>query len=210
MHSPREYFHTYLQCLDPDRSGLSESFQQRLTHVLSRYGVEGLDRTPELEDAVFRIFLAQQRASADVAVVTTLLRQWVNEAPPAEADRVTVGLALEHLVAATQVRFPAVADLARGVVFAWFTQPLRRRTRAKVYTAVRKHLRHLDQHPDAPDRAERISAMVAIAEPLVRLVGQRIGREGADPVPLLEVLTRRYYGNRALSDIRVSKVAGCT
>ena len=210
VHSPREYFHTYLQSLDSDRSGLSESFQQRLTHVLSRYGVEGLDRTPELEDAVFRIFLAQQRASADVAVVTTLLRQWVNEAPPAEADRVTVGLALEHLVAATQVRFPAVADLARGVVFGWFAQPLLRRTRAKVYTAVRKHLRHLDQHPDAPDRAERISAMVASAEPLVRLVGQRIGREGADPVPLLEVLTRRYYGNRALSDIRVSKVADCT
>ncbi|WP_440088719.1 ATP-binding protein [Streptosporangium sp. LJ11] len=210
VHSPREYFHTYLQYLDPDRAGLSESFRQRLAHVLSRYGVEGLERTPELEDAVFRIFLAQRRASTDVAVVTTLLRQWVKESPPAEADRVTVGLALEHLVAATQVRFPAVADLARGVVFAWFAQPLLRRTRAKVYTAVRKHLRHLDRHPDAPDRAERISAMVASAEPLVRLVGQRIGREGADPVPLLEVLSRRYYGNRALGDIRVSKMAGCT
>ncbi|MGV9779627.1 biotin/lipoyl-containing protein, partial [Streptosporangium sp. NPDC003464] len=210
VHSPREYFHTYLRYLDSDRSGLSDSFQQRLTQVLSRYGVEGLDRTPELEDAVFRIFLAQQRAAADVAVVTALLRQWVNEAPPAEADRVTVGLALEHLVAATQVRFPAVADLARGVVFAWFAQPLLRRTRAKVYTAVRKHLRHLDHHPDAPDRAERISAMVASPEPLVRLVGRRIGREGTDPVPLLEVLSRRYYGNRALSDIRVSKAVGCT
>jgi acetyl/propionyl-CoA carboxylase alpha subunit/acetyl-CoA carboxylase carboxyltransferase component len=210
VHSPREYFHTYLQSLDPDRSGLSESFQQRLTHVLSRYGVEGLDRTPGLEEAVFRIFLAQQRASTDVAVVTTLLRQWVNEAPPAEADRVTVGRALEHLIAATQVRFPAVADLARGVVFAWFAQPLLRRTRATVYTAVRKHLRYLDQHPDAPDRAERISAMVASAEPLVRLVGQRIGRAGADPVPLLEVLTRRYYGSRSLGDVRVSTVAGRT
>jgi acetyl/propionyl-CoA carboxylase alpha subunit/acetyl-CoA carboxylase carboxyltransferase component len=210
VHSPREYFHTYLQSLDPDRSGLTDNFQQRLTHVLSRYGVEGLDRTPELEDAVFRIFLAQQRASADVAVVTTLLRQWVDEAPPAEPDRVTVGRALEHLIAATQVRFPAVADLARGVVFAWFAQPLLRRTRAKVYTTVRKHLRYLDQHPDAPDRAERISAMVASAEPLVRLVGQRIGRAGADPVPLLEVLTRRYYGNRALGDIRVAAVPGGT
>ena len=45
----------------------------------------------------------------------------------------------------------------------WFAQPMLRRTRAKVYAAVRKHLRHLDQHPDAPDRAERISAMVASA-----------------------------------------------
>jgi acetyl/propionyl-CoA carboxylase alpha subunit/acetyl-CoA carboxylase carboxyltransferase component len=210
VHSPREYFHTYLQSLDADRAGLSESFRQRLTHVLSHYGVEGLDRTPELEDAVFRIFLAQQRSSSDVAVVTTLLRQWLTEGPPPEADRITVGLALEHLVAATQVRFPAVADLARGVVFGWFAQPLLRRTRAKVYSGVRKHLRHLDVHPDAEDRAERISAMVASAEPLVRLVGQRFGRAGANPVALLEVLTRRYYGNRALSDVRTTEVAGCT
>ncbi|MFI6320902.1 carboxyl transferase domain-containing protein [Nonomuraea sp. NPDC050556] len=210
VRSPREYFHTYLQFLDPERAGLPESFQQRLKHVLSRYGVESLDRTAELEDAVFRIFLAQQRASSDVTVVSTLLRQWVKEAPPAEADRVTVGLALEHLVSATQVRFPAVADLARGVVFAWFAQPLLRRTRANVYATVRKHLRHLDQHPDAPDRAERISAMVASPEPLVRLVGQRVGLEGADPAPLLEVLSRRYYGNRALGDIRVIRSEGST
>ncbi|WP_106190100.1 carboxyl transferase domain-containing protein [Umezawaea tangerina] len=210
VHSPREYFHTYLQSLDADRAGLSDGFRQRLTQVLAHYGVDGLERTPELEDAVFRIFLAQQRSSSDVGVITTLLRQWLTEGPPPESDRVTVGLALEHLVAATQVRFPAVSDLSRGVVFGWFAQPLLRRTRAKVYTAVRKHLRHLDVHPDAADRAERISAMVASAEPLVRLVGQRIGRDGADPVPLLEVLTRRYYGNRALSDIRVATVGGCT
>ncbi|HWO61834.1 MAG TPA: carboxyl transferase domain-containing protein [Umezawaea sp.] len=210
VHSPREYFHTYLQSLDADRAGLSENFRQRLTHVLSHYGVDGLDRTPELEDAVFRIFLAQQRSSSDVAVMTTLLRQWLSEGPPPEADRITVGLALEHLVAATQVRFPAVADLARGVVFGWFAQPLLRRTRAKVYAGVRKHLRHLDVNPNAEDRAERISAMVASAEPLVRLVGQRIGRDGADPKALLEVLTRRYYTNRALSDVRSVEVDGCT
>ncbi len=95
------------------------------------------------------------------------------------------------------MRFPAVSDLARGVVFRWFAQPLLRRNRAKVYAAVRDELRYLDQHPDAPDRAERIQAMVASSEPLVRLIGQRIGRPGRDHAPLLEVLTRRYYGNRA-------------
>ena len=210
VRSAREYFHTYLQSLDVERAGLPETFQGRLRRVLRHYGVAGLERTPELEEAVFRIFLAQQRASADVAIVSALLRQWLTEAPPAGPLHDEAGLSLEHLVAATQVRYPSVSDLARGVVFRWFAQPLLRRARAEVYAAVRQNLRHLDQNPDSPDRAERIAAMVAVSEPLVRLLGQRIGRPGTDPAPLLEVLTRRYYGNKGLSDVRSRDVAGCT
>ncbi len=101
-----------------------------------------------------------------------------------------------------------MSDLARGVVFRWFAQPLLRRNRARVYAAVREELRYLDRHPDAPDRAERIQAMVASSEPLVRLIGQRI-RRGADNAPLLEVLTRRYYGNHQLADVTARDVAGC-
>jgi acetyl-CoA carboxylase carboxyltransferase component len=123
--------------------------------------------------------------------------------------REQAGLTLEHLVEATQVRFPAVSDLARGVVFRWFAQPLLRRNRAKVYAAVRDDLRYLDRNPDAPDRAERIQAMVASAEPLVRLIGQRIGKPGRDHAPLLEVLTRRYYGNRGLTSVTAHDVGGC-
>ncbi|GAA4524909.1 ATP-binding protein [Amycolatopsis samaneae] len=209
VHSPREYFHTYLQSLDVERAGLPEQFQARLRQVLGQYGVTELERTPELEEAVFRIFLAQQRASSDVAVVSALLRQWITEAPPVDSMREPTGLALERLVAATQVRFPAVSDLARGVVYRWFAQPLLRRSRAQVYAGIRKNLRYLDRYPETPDRAERIAAMVSSAEPLVRLLGQRIARPGAGTAPLLEVVTRRYYGNRALEDIRARVLAGC-
>ncbi len=210
VHSPREYFHTYLQSLDAERAGLPEAFQHRLSQVFRHYGVTGLERTPELEDAVFRIFLAQRRGASDAAVVTALLRQWLTEPPPGEPLRERAGLTLEHLIAATQLRFPAVADLARSVVFRWFAQPLLRRNRAQVYAAVRKHLGYLDAHPDAPDRGYRIAAMVASSEPLVRLLGQRIGRPGAGLAPMLEVLTRRYYGSQALHGLRAREVAGCT
>ncbi|MEV4639945.1 biotin carboxylase N-terminal domain-containing protein [Actinoplanes sp. NPDC049548] len=209
VHSPREYFHSYLQSLDVERAGVTEGFQARLRTVLGHYGVTTLDRTPELEAAVFRIFLAQQRMSADVAVVSELLRHWLAGPQPLEELSERAGLTLEHLIEATQVRFPAVSDLARGVVFRWFAQPLLRRNRAKVYAEVRDALRHLDRNPDAPDRAERIQSMVASSEPLVRLVAQRIGRPGRDHAPLLEVLTRRYYGNRGLSDVAVHETAGC-
>ncbi|MGP4025884.1 ATP-binding protein [Actinomadura sp. 3N407] len=210
VHSAREHFHTYLQSLDVERAGLPEAFQAKLAKALGHYGVTDLDRSPGLEAAVFRIFLAQQRASADAAVITTLLRAWLREPPPDESLREPAGLALERLVAATQVRFPVVYDLACGVVFAWFAQPLLRRNRARVYADVRRHLRHLDAHPDAPDRAERIAEMVRSTEPLVRLLGQRLIRGDRDNAVMLEVLTRRYYGNKGLTGVRTSQVAGCT
>ncbi|MEW2380289.1 carboxyl transferase domain-containing protein [Micromonospora sp. NPDC047812] len=208
--SAREYFHTYLQYLDVDRAGLPEAFQAKLAKALAHYGVTELERSPALEAAVFRIFLALQRASADATVVATLLRAWLREPPPDESLREPAGLALERLVAATQVRFPVVCDLARGVVFAWFAQPLLRRNRARVYADVRRHLRHLDAHPDASDRAERIAEMVRSTEPLVRLLGQRLVRDDLDNAVMLEVLTRRYYGNKDLTGVRTSEVEGCT
>ncbi|GGT08435.1 carboxyl transferase domain-containing protein [Nonomuraea spiralis] len=209
VHSPREYFHSYLQSLDVERAGLPEAFQAKLTRMLRHYGVDDLDRTPELEAALFRIFLAQQQMTTGVSVTSELLRAWLAGSSPRESLGERAGLALEHLVEATQVRFPVVSDLARGVVFRWFAQPLLRRNRAKVYAAVRDELRHLDRDPDAPDRAERIQAMVASSEPLVRLLGQRIGRPERDLAPLLEVLTRRYYGNRGLSQVTTRDGAGC-
>ncbi|MFD0802631.1 carboxyl transferase domain-containing protein, partial [Streptomonospora algeriensis] len=127
-----------------------------------------------------------------------------------EELREPAGRVLERLVSATQVRFPALADLARGVVFAWFGQPLLRRNRARVYANVRKHLRHLDTHPDAPDRADRIAEMVRSTEPLVRLLGRRLARDNRDNTVMLEVLTRRYYGNKGLAEVRTRTAADCT
>ncbi|WP_062995446.1 ATP-binding protein [Nocardia mikamii] len=210
VHSAREYFHTYLQSLDVERAGLPESYRAKLSKALAHYGVTDLERTPELEAAVFRIFLAQQRPSDTVTVVTTLLREWLGEPVPDRVLREPVGLALERLVAATQVRFPVIADITRGVVYAWYGQPLLRRNRARVYTTVRKHMSHLDAHPDAADRADRIAEMVRSTEPLVRLLAQRLVRGNPDNTVMLEVLTRRYYGNKGLTDVRTQNVDGCT
>jgi acetyl/propionyl-CoA carboxylase alpha subunit/acetyl-CoA carboxylase carboxyltransferase component len=209
VHSPREYFHSYLRSLDVERAGVPSAFQLKLERVFRYYGVAGLDRTPELEAAVFRIFLAQERMTATESantggIVAELLRQWLADAPPAEPLRERAGLALEHLIEATQLRFPAVSDLARGVVFRWFAQPLLRRNRAQVYFGIREQLRYLARHPGAADRAGRIAAIMTSSEPLIRLFGKRIARD-ADNTPLLEVLTRRYYG---MSSVTAVSAAG--
>ena len=208
LHSPREHFHSYLQSLDDERAGLPRTFRSRLVRVLSHYGVDGLDRTPVLEEAVFRIFLTQQRPGPGVTVITALLRQWLTEPAPPDSLRQIVVQTLEHLIRATQLRFPAVGDLARSLVFRWFARPLLRSTRDKVYTRVRRHLRYLDKHPDAANRDERIADIVASPEPIVRLLGQRIGRPGIGAGPLLEAVSRRYYAEHGLSAVRCEPIEG--
>ncbi len=210
LHSARENFHTYLQSLDVERDGLPAAFHAQLGRALGHYGVTDLERTPELEAAVFRIFLALQNPADSVTVITTLLREWLPEPTPRDEIGDAVSTALDRLVAATQVRFPAVADLARGVVYSWYGQPLLRRNRARVVNNVRDQLRYLDANPDAPDRAERVAEMVRSTEPLVRLLGQRMLLGKADNTVMLEVLTRRYYGNKGLTDLRIQTAGGAT
>jgi acetyl/propionyl-CoA carboxylase alpha subunit/acetyl-CoA carboxylase carboxyltransferase component len=131
--SNRECFHAYLQGLDPGRDRLPQPFLAALARALRHYGVSGLERTAELESAVFRIFLAQRRAPAAAGLIAALLRAWLLEQPPGEARGEAAALALDRLAATARDRFPAVAGLARSVLFAWFGQPLPRRGLARVY-----------------------------------------------------------------------------
>ncbi|MDN5853561.1 MAG: ATP-grasp domain-containing protein, partial [Actinomycetia bacterium] len=151
VHSPREHFHTYLQSLDPERDALPEDFCAKLGRVLEHYGVPELDRTPELEQAVFRIFLAQQRSAPDVALITALLQRWITEPSPEAPLDGTVRDVLDRLVTATQLRFPVVGDLARSVRFRWFDQPLVDAERHSVLGGVRDELVTIAGMPAGPE-----------------------------------------------------------
>ncbi|WP_026303822.1 ATP-binding protein [Jongsikchunia kroppenstedtii] len=210
VHSARENLHTYLQSLDVERDGLPESFHAQLGKALAHYGITELDRTPELEAAVFRIFLSLQNADQSRAVIIALLRELLRgPTPPAEL-REPVGPAVEHLAAAAQLRFPAIADLSRGLLYSWFGQQLVHENRSRVYLDVGEHLKYLDAHPDAADRDEHVAQVVGSTEPLVRLLGQRMVDGVADNTAMLEVLTRRYYGNKGLTGVRTAQAAGTT
>jgi acetyl/propionyl-CoA carboxylase alpha subunit/acetyl-CoA carboxylase carboxyltransferase component len=202
VHSPKEHFHTYLQSLDVERHGLSEQFRDRLAAVLASYGVTDLERTPELEAAVFRIFLAQRRAGADVQLVAGLLKRWIAEPPPEESAAGRVRRLLDRLVQATQLRFPVIGDLARSVRFRWFDQPLVDQERASVLARARDEVAALAED-DAPDRAERIEALAAIPERIVRFLAERLGNGVPEREPMLEVLVRRHYRDFDLHDLRV-------
>ncbi|MEV8376168.1 carboxyl transferase domain-containing protein [Kribbella sp. NPDC056861] len=208
VHSPKEHFHTYLQTLDTERAGLPAEFCERLTRVLSRYGVTDLDRTEELTDAVFRIFLAQQRTSPDVLLVTALLQQWLVEPLPEAPLDAEANALLDHLVLATQLRFPVIGDLARSVRFRWFDQPLVDAARAEVLSVVGDELATLALDPNAADYAARIEALATIPEQIVRFLAERLANGVNGNEPMLEVLVRRHYLEHELHNLSNASVNG--
>ncbi len=208
VRNPREHFRSYLHSLDVEREGLPEMFRLRLARALARYGVNDLERGPELEEAVYRIFLAHQRAPSQLPAVMALLDQRLQhaEALP-EHLREEFHETLDRLIVATQLRYPAVGDLARSVRFRVFDQPLLEQARDRVFETVREELGYLVAHQDAPDYADRIEALVASPHTIIRLLGERIGaREGHEP--MVELLTRRYYRTRPLEDVRSFNLDG--
>ncbi|MBC7278303.1 MAG: ATP-grasp domain-containing protein [Nocardioides sp.] len=206
VHSSREYFHTYLRSLDPDRGALPDHFRDKLQRVLAHYGVADLERTPELERAVFRIFLAQQHPS-DVDIAIGVLQRWLGDPPPATEDAAAVRALLERIVRATQLRFAVVGDLARSVRFGWFDQPLVDDERNAVLEGVPAEVAALTE-PDAPDRAARIDALAAVPEPLVGFLRDRLVDGLPESEPLLEVLIRRHYRDYHLHDLTVTSDGG--
>jgi acetyl/propionyl-CoA carboxylase alpha subunit/acetyl-CoA carboxylase carboxyltransferase component len=208
IHSDREHFHGYLQSLDASRAGLPLRFTDRLQRALAHYGVTGLDRTPALEDAVFRIFLAGQRVATDVQVVLAVLDRWIGEPAPEPSVAATARAQLERLVRATQRRFPAVGDVARSVRFRWFDQPQVDAEREQVLAGVADEVADLAAHPDAPDYAERISTLSAIPERLVLTLATRLASGVQPHEPLLEILLRKHYGDHHLAEVRTLSVDG--
>ena len=202
VHSSREHFHTYLQSLDVERGGLPGHFSERLARVLRHYGVLDLERTPQLEEAVFRIFLAQQRSAPEVTIATALLGCWIAEPAPTGDLATRSRQLLERLGRATQLRFPVIGDLARSVRFRWFDQPQVDAERTDVLAGVRDELTTLAADGGLTDRTERIEALALIPEQIVRFLAERMADGLPEREPMLEVLARRHYREYDLHDLR--------
>ncbi|MET8871876.1 biotin carboxylase N-terminal domain-containing protein [Nocardia sp. NPDC004604] len=210
--SPREQLHIYLQSLDTERGAIPAEFRSGLGRALAHYGVAELDRTPELEAAVFRIFLGTNRIAAGVRVVTELLKLWIGADPPPVAHHPHTREILERVIRMSRSRFPAVADLARSVAFAWFMRPATDAARTAMLTGVSEELAALAAAPDSPERSRRIAALVEIPEPLYEFLAERLlaGPDGrfAPREPMLEVLGRWHYGEQHLHTLRAFDIAG--
>ena len=206
VHSPREHFHSYLHSLDVEREHLPDGFRQRLSRALAHYNLTDLERSPALEEAVFRIFLAQRTASD--LVVIPLLQHWMAGPPPEGEVADQAREVLDRLVLATQLRYPMVGDLARSARFAWFDQPVVDAERQAVLAGVTDELIYLTENPNAADYGPRLDDLAAIPEQIVEFLSRRIEHGLPQREPMLEVLIRRHYREFELHDLCERSAAG--
>jgi len=204
--SAREYLHDFLRTFDAD--ALPDSFVAKLRRALAHYAIGELDRTPQLEEVLFRLHLAQRRAHANVPVIVALLDRRlqagsVADRPLGEELRET----LEGLIVATQARQPVIGDLARRARYRCFDQPRLAARREAVHARARVHLRALAEEPDRADRSKRLRELIDAPEELLGLL-EDPEVTGGRLAPLLEVLTRRHYRTRDLDEVRTVEVTG--
>jgi acetyl/propionyl-CoA carboxylase alpha subunit/acetyl-CoA carboxylase carboxyltransferase component len=194
LRSPQEYLHAFLRSLDAAAEGLPERFVAALERALAHYGITGLERTPALEEACHRLFLAQQRAPAARAAVRAILARRLELGQP--GDDALRGV-LDRLESALGAREPAVAELVRELRWRCCDEPLVETARQETLAEMARHLAALAEEPGRSDRAERMAALVACPQPLAPLIGRHVGDAG----PLIEAMTRRYYRIRQLETV---------
>jgi acetyl/propionyl-CoA carboxylase alpha subunit/acetyl-CoA carboxylase carboxyltransferase component len=199
--NPQEYFYAFLRSRDADTENLPESFRIKLRRALAHYGVTDLGPSEDLESALYQMFLAHSRALVHAPVVSQFLR-WRLADPQSlpEQARDGYGQVIDQLVSATQLRHPAVGDLARQVRYRCFDAPLIAQERARGQRQVRAELDHLSADPQA--RSAQIDAMVASGAPILGVFAER------HHAVMLEVMTRRYYQIRPLRGVEVTEHGG--
>ena len=208
--SAQEHVLSYLQWLDPDRAGLPDPFCAQLRNMLGRYGVDGLERTPALEEAVVWMWRSFRRADEVVPAVTSLLERRLRDRDLL-ADRTGPELRalLGRLAVATQVRYPDVADLARDMVFRYFDEPLLEQAVAGVHAEMAEHLDALAADPHRADRSELVERLVWCPQPMRGTLLQRWATASAGfRQVLLDVHLRRFYRIRGLRDVRFDERRG--
>ncbi|MGE0027258.1 MAG: carboxyl transferase domain-containing protein [Thermoleophilia bacterium] len=209
VHSPREHFHGYLRSLDADREGIPQALQRSLERALRHYGIDGLERTHELAEAAYRMFLAQERVNEQFPAVAGLLDGRLHDADTLPApQRKALRETLDRLVAATELRHPRIGELARSARYAAFDRPLITAARERVHRRVRDQLTQIAAAPGDPGAAALVDAVVATSQPLLPILAERTAGGIALGEPMLEILTRRYYKIRELRDLRIVRRDG--
>jgi acetyl-CoA carboxylase carboxyltransferase component len=206
-HTAEEYLFTYLRDLDARGFGLPIAFLAKLQRALGHYGVLSLDRSADLEESLFRIALSHQRLAQQVPPVLALLERRL-EHPEPQGDEELREI-LERLILETQVREPAIYDLARELRFRSFDQPLLQAARERILTASEADLAVLAADPGPDERAARIRSLVDRPQSLHERLSPRFS--GASPAfrqAMLEVMLRRYYRIRELGTVDAQSLDG--
>ena len=198
--SAEAYLFAFLRTLETAAEGLPPAFLTALRRALAHYGIQSLDRSPQLEESLLWIYKSHQRMDQQIAPVLAILERRLQSikgsAPQTDTSQRTL---LDRMIYICGGLFPAISDLAQELRYRYFDQPLFEQARKEVYDKVEEQLAHMAANPDALDRHERMRALVECPQPLVGPLCSRFA--SADSTLrrfMLEAITWRYYRIRAL------------
>ena len=180
-----------------------------------RFGVHGLQRTPELESALYWLFRSVSRLGELSKVVIAILeRRLANRDALAGVVDAASRDRLDRLASATHGRQQAIADLARDVRFHYFDEPPMEAAAAELYAEMSGHMAHLIAEPDSSERAERVGRLVWCPLPIRSLLldSWGTGHFAAQHTParqlVMEVYIRRFYRICDIGDIDFHEADG--
>jgi acetyl/propionyl-CoA carboxylase alpha subunit/acetyl-CoA carboxylase carboxyltransferase component len=202
--SDQEYFFTYLAFLDRERSGVPDHFVAGLRRALARYGVTSLDRTPELEQALLRMYRSLGRLQTVAPAIMSILDRWRRQREEMAAAMTEERLAvLDRLIASARGRQQEVCDLATEVRFGYVDAPLIKQARDRVYAEMDGYLDELAEQPSDKRHRELTARLVSCPQPMRAVLRDRYRTaDVATRARLLEVRARRFYRIRDLTSLR--------
>ena len=202
--SDQEYFFTYLAFPDPERSGVPSHFVSGLRRALSRYGVTSTDRTPELEQALLRMYRSLGRLGIVAPAIMSILDRWLQQHDRLAAVMTDERLGiLDRLIESARGRQQEVCDLATEVRFAYVDAQLIRQTRDRVYAEMNGYLDELAAGPSRERHTTLAARLVECPQPMRALLRDRYRTaDAATRTRLLEIRARRFYRIRDLTSLR--------
>ena len=212
VHSSQEHLYAWLRSLDVEAEGLPPQFVNDLRRALAHYGINNLERTPALEAACHRLFLAQQRSAVVRAAIVAILDRRLEDADQLAGHvRDDFREVLDRLAVALAGRDPVLSDLAREVRFRYFDERVIVAARERMYAEVWQQLGALAADPERPDRDPLIAAVVDCPRPLApQLTGSMRGAEAPFRHVLVEAMARRYYRVRSFEGFEETPLDGRT
>lgn len=205
-HTSEEYLFTFLRDMVVRREEeLPAPFLAKLQRAIGHYGLDGLDRSPELQEVLFRICKGNKRIDEQIGPVLSLLQSRLDHI---DVLRKQAGHdfreLLSRLIAETQSRFPAVHDVARELHYHYFERPIQEEATSQGLKEADAILAALGPDPEPSQRAASIAKLVAVPLSLKAFLSRRLTHAGqTERLAILETLTRRYYKMCDLRDFEV-------
>ncbi len=205
-HTSEEYLFTFLRDLVVRREEeLPAPFLDKLRRAVAHYGLEGIQRSPKLQEVLFRICKGNKRIDEQIGPVLSVLQSRLEHIDSLR-DQVGDGFRelLGRLISEAQGRYPAIYDIARELQYHYFERPVEQRAQREALEEVEELLSRLAADPTGNDRDARMAKLVAMPRPLKGFLSRRL--ENASAVErriILEVLARRYYKVCELRDFRI-------